>query len=380
LVKPNIDFTRALESLLVRIWQEDGERLDDSHIRKTREALVDVRTIYRNKGEKLVGEKIRRYSQSIDFTQRRYRVGYIASFGERHAYLAYHHLKRIAGKTPSAIPEPQNGELTVTVIGAGAALEIFGLCYYYNEKRSRITKLKLNFVERISDWQDDRDTMMERIIKKAFRKIRTFRENININLVQDNIVLLSQQYDFIADSDIILIYNVLNEITSNPPSYQKMVWRNLEYIMKACDKRVLVLLMEPSAKYTRPRVDPIVDRLMRVSKSVIGPTEEEFTFDSMPLKIQYEDYDDGLNIKLFRNPIDGHKPTFETSLKRIHLACVRDPLSPISKFDAERQFRKITRERDARQRFKKPREQRDFFQIDSGFGTQKVTRKYLNEP
>ena len=193
-------------------------------------------------------------------------------------------------------------------------------------------------------------------------------------------MLLSQQYDALADSDIILIYNVLNEITSNPPSYPKMAWRNLEYMLKVCDKRVLVLLMEPSAKYTRPRVDPIVGRLMRVAKSVVGPTEEEFIFNNKPLKIKYENYDDGLNVKLFRNPIDGHKPTFETSLKRIHLACVRDPLSPISKFNAERQFRRIARQRDERQRFKKPREQTDFFQIDSGFGTQKVTKKYLDEP
>ena len=86
MVKPNINFTDALEILLARIWQVSGERLDTAYIRKTREAIIDVRTIYRNKGEKLIGERIRRYSQSIDFTQRRYRAGYIASFGERHAY------------------------------------------------------------------------------------------------------------------------------------------------------------------------------------------------------------------------------------------------------------------------------------------------------
>lgn len=380
MVKPNLDFTDALENLLARVWQVSGEHLDNRHIRKTREALVDVRTIYRNKGEKLTGERIRRYSQSIDFSQRRYRAGYIASFGERHAYLTYLHLKKIENADPNVIPEPQNGELTVTIIGAGAALEIFGLCYYYNEKRSRIRKLKLNFIERISDWQSDRDTMIERIIKKAFHKLQIFKEDININLIQDSILPLSQQYDNLADSDIILIYNVLNEITSNPPSYQKMVWKNLEYILKICDKRVLILLMEPSAKYTRPRVQPISERLSVVTKPIISSNEEEFTFDKEPLKIQYENNNDGLNIRLFRNPIDGHKPTFEKSLKRIHLACVRDPLSPISKFDAERQFRKSTRDRDERQRFKKPKEQSSFFQIESSFGNQKVSKKYLNEP
>lgn len=380
MVKPNLDFTDALENLLARVWQVSGEHLDSGHIRKTREALVDVRTIYRNKGEKLTGERIRRYSQSIDFSQRRYRTGYIASFGERHAYLAYLHLKKVENEDPNVIPEPQNGELTVTIIGAGAALEIFGLCYYYNEERSRIRKLKLNFIERISDWQSDRDTMLERIIKKAFFKLQIFKEDININLVQDNILFLSQKYDSLADSDIILIYNVLNEITSNPPSYQKMVWKNLEYILKICDKRVLILLMEPSAQYTRPRVQPIIERLSTVTKPILSSNEEEFTFDIEPLKIQYENNNDGLNVRLFRNLIDGHKPTFEKSLKRIHLACVRDPLSPISKFDAERQFRKSTRDRDERQRFKKPKEQSSFFQIDSSFGNQKVSKKYLNEP
>lgn len=378
MVKPNINFTDALEVLLARIWQVSGERLDSVHIGKTREAIVDVRTIYRNKGEKLIGEKIRRYSQTIDFTQKRYRAGYIASFGERHAYLTYLHLKKIENTDPDVIPEPHNGEITVTVIGAGAALELFGLCYFYNEMRSRITKLRLNFIERISDWQDDRDTVTERIIKKAFRKLRVFKENININLAQDNIFLLSPKYDELADSDIIIIYNVLNEITSNP-LYQRMVWKNLEYILKICDKRVLILLMEPSAKYTRPRVQPIIERLSLVTKPIISSDEEEFTFDKEPLKIQYEDNEDGLNVRLFGSPIDGHKPTFEKSLKRIHLACVRDPLSPVSKFDAERQFRRSLRPRDERQRFRKPKEQTSFFDSDSSFGTQQVTRKYLNE-
>jgi hypothetical protein len=197
-----------------------------------------------------------------------------------------------------------------------------------------------------------------------------------MNLVQDNIVLLSQNYKNLADSDIILIYNVLNEITSKPLD-QKMVWENLKYILKLCDKSALVLLMEPAAKYTRPRVQPTIERLSAVTKYVIDPNEEEFTFDKQPLKIQYENSSDGLNVRLFGNPIDGHRPTLEKSLRRIHLACVR---IPISQFDAERQFRSVTRPRDERQRFRKPREQTSFSDFDSSFGTQKATRKYLNEP
>ena len=117
LVKPNIDFTDALEHLLARVWQVNSEKLDNTYVRKTREAVIDVRTIYRNKGEKLIGEKIKRYSQSIDFSRKRYRAGYIASFGERHAYLTYRHLKKVEAVAPEVIPEPQHEELTRDELG-----------------------------------------------------------------------------------------------------------------------------------------------------------------------------------------------------------------------------------------------------------------------
>lgn len=295
MVKPKIDFTDALENLLARVWQVSGDHLDSGFIRKTGEAVIDVRTIYRNKGEKLKGEKIKRYSQSIDFSQRRYRAGYIASFGERHAYLTYHHFKKIENVDQAVIPEPQKGELTVTVIGAGAALELFGLCYYYNENKSRIRKLKINFIERTSDWQSDRDSMLEMIIKKAFLKLRIIKKDITINLAQDGIMPLSREYDSLAKSDIILIYNVLNEITFY---HTKMVWKNIEYILKICDKRVLILLVEPSAKYTISRIQPVIDQLSRCAKTILKSDEEEFVFNSGPLRIECSD-SNSLNFRLF---------------------------------------------------------------------------------
>ena len=123
--------------------------------------------------------------------------------------------------------------------------------------------------------------------------------------------------------------------------------------------------MEPSAQYTRPRVQPIIERLSMVTKHIISSNQEEFTFNKEPLKIQLENNSDGLNTRLFGTSIDRHKPTFETSLKRTHFACVRDPLSPISKFDAERQFRKSLRARDERQRFRKSKDQASFYDIDN---------------
>ena len=378
MVKPNVIFTNALEKVLARVWLLGDEHLDDKHLSDTQSAIIDVRTIYRNKGEKLIGEKVKRYAQSIDFSQRRYRAGYIASFGERHAYLTYRHLKKVENENPNVIPEPNNGELTVTIVGAGAALEIFGLCYFYNEAKHRIRKLKINCIERISDWHSDRDTVIERVIKKTFSKLEVISKDIEINLVQDNISILSHNYDNLAETDIVLIYNVLNEITTNP-SHQKYIWKNIKYILKICDKRVLILLMEPSAYYTRPRVQPIIERLNIVTKNILSSNEEEFIFDTEPLIIQFESKIDGLNKRLFGNPSDGHKPTFEKSLKRIHLACVRDPLSPILELDAERQFRSIGRQRDEKQRFRRAKNQSSFFEIDEQFGNQRVTKKYLNE-
>ena len=377
MVKPNTDFTKGLEQLLARIWQLNSDELDNTYIKKTREAIIDVRTIYRNKGEKLRGEKVRRYSQSIDFSKKRYRAGYVAAFGERHAYLTYRHLKKVEASVPEVIPETSNGELTVTVIGAGAALELFGLCYFYNEEKSRIRKLHLNFIEKVDDWQSDRDTMLERIIKKTFPKIQTFTNNINIGLHQDNVVSLSQKYDSLAKSDIILIYNVLNEITHN---FQKYVWKNLEYIFKICDKRALVLLMEPSANYTLSRIKPIYDRLNVYGRTALKAEEDKFIFNTGQLKIQYEETNDGLNVRLFKNYKGGPKPSFEKTLHRIHMACTISPLSPISQFDAEHQFRSTNRKRLSSTNDLKTKEQSSFYQIDNDFGKHKGSLKFFNEP
>ncbi|MFC1945646.1 hypothetical protein ACFLW1_00430 [Chloroflexota bacterium] len=375
MVKPRVNFTEALENVLAGVWQVREEHLDNAHIRKTREAVIDVRTIYRNKGEKLIGEKIKRYSQSIDFTRKRYRAGYIAAFGERHAYLTYRHLKKVEAVAPEIIPEPQTGDLTVTVIGAGAALELYGLCYFYNEKKSRIRKLRVNCIEKVNDWQSERNTFCDRVIKKAFPKLRVFPHDIDLNLINDNITLLSPHYDHLIKSDIILIYNILNEITSK---YEKNVWKNLEYLFKICDKRVLVLLMEPAARYTLPRINPIVRKIEGYSKRILKADEEKFVFNSGPLKIKYEENDNGLNIRLFKKLTGGPKPTFEKALKRIHLATYIEPLSPITKYDAERQYRtKSIRHSDktAVNDIGQP----SFNDIDSSFGFQEVTTKYLTE-
>jgi hypothetical protein len=377
MVKPNINFTDALENVLARVWQVSGEKLSGAYIKKTREAIIDVRTIYRNKGEKLIGEKVKRYSQSIDFSQKRYRAGYIASFGERHAYLTYSHLKKVENIDITLIPQPLNGELTVTLIGAGAALELFGLCYYYNENRSKIRKLNVNFIERVNDWQSDRTSVCERILKEAFPKVQIFPNDITLNLIQDNILLLSNNYDSLAKSDIIIIYNILNEITAR---YYQAVWRNLEYILKICDKRVLILLMEPAAQYTRPRITPIVDKLEVFTKRILKAHEEEFFFNSGALKIRYEDSANGLNVRLFKSVNGGPKPSFERALKRTHFACFINPLSPISKYEAERQLRSSKGRKNNVNTKGKQEEQGDFNMIDTSFGNQKVNIKYLGEP
>jgi hypothetical protein len=378
LVKPaQISFTEGLEAILAGVWQANGDHLDDTLILKTRNAIVDVRTIYRNKGEKLIGEKIKRYSQSIDFTQTKYRAGYIASFGQRHAFLTYRHMQMVENKNKDIIPKPINGILNVTLIGAGAALELFGLCYYYNEQSHKIRQINLNIIERIEDWHSDRTAFIERLLKRYFSKLKVItRSDIRLNLIEDGISYLSHDYDVLADSDIILVYNVLNEITTY---HTQAVWKNIEYILKICDKPALLLLMEPAANYTRSRVQPIIDELCKTTRIILKPEEQQFEFITEPLKIEYENDENGLNVKLFRNLIDGRKPEFETSLKRFSLACLVKPLSPITKYEVERQYRKAFPERDEKQRFVKYKDQISFFKLEPDFGNGEIKYRLFGE-
>ena len=211
MVKPKkILFTEALESVLVNIWGSTKDYLDESLIKKTRKALVEIRGIYRFKGD-FPGK----YPSTIQYRLRENRAGYLAAFGQRHAYLTYAHLKIIERVNPEVIPRPEDkkNELVITTLGAGSAIEMYGLCYFYNEETQLIQKLRLNLIEKERAWVSHRNTVFEKVLKDTFPKLEVFPTDIDADLTTDCVPKFADYYDNIAKTDILLIYNVLNEIS-----------------------------------------------------------------------------------------------------------------------------------------------------------------------
>jgi len=325
MVKPKkISFTESLESVLVSIWGATKDYLDSSQIKKTRDALVEIRAIYRFKGEYR-----KQYPSTINYQPPKNRAGYLAAFGQRHAYLTYAHLKRIEEIKPELIPQPEDKkvELIITILGAGAAIETYGICFFYNEESQRLRKLRLNLVERIDAWIPNRHTVFDKLLKGTFRKLDVIPTDIDADLTKDCIPKLANYYDVIAKSDILLIYNVMNEITTG---HSRMVWRNIKFILSSSEQPLLILLAEPSAPNASPRVNWLKIQLAQCSHVIPTNDDEEFLFDSEPLIINFENTGIGLNDRLFGVTVDGSKPQLMTSIKRTHMACRLEPQSPIS--------------------------------------------------
>jgi hypothetical protein len=136
MAKPKSTFIDAFKPILLKSWGSYQEHLDESLLINTREALSYIRLVYRFKGESGAESPTH-----INYKQPRNRAGYLAAFGERHAYLSYAHLKKIQSINPDAIPSPnKDGELTVTLVGAGPAIEIYGLCLFYNEYTHKLKR------------------------------------------------------------------------------------------------------------------------------------------------------------------------------------------------------------------------------------------------
>ncbi|MFC1957364.1 hypothetical protein ACFLX0_00900 [Chloroflexota bacterium] len=326
MVKPKeMPFTEALESVLVSIWGGTKDYLDSSQIKKTRNALVQIRAIYRFKGEYR-----KQYPTTINYQPPKNRAGYLAAFGQRHAYLTYAHLRRIEGINPKVIPRPEDkkGELVITTLGAGSAIETYGICFFYNEESQRLRKLRLNLVEKVSAWIPNRHTMFNKLLKDTFRKLDVIPVDIDADLTKDCISRFSNYYDSLAKTDILLIYNVMNEITT---VYNKMVWKNIKFILNNVEQPLLILLAEPSAPNASPRINWLKTQLAQCSNVIHVRDEEEFFFDSDPFQIDFENSGIGLNDRLFGESLDGGgKPQLFTSIKRTHMACRIEPQSPIS--------------------------------------------------
>lgn len=357
-----IPFTEALESVLVDVWGGTRAHLDDSLIRKTRKALVEVRGAYRFKGE-----FPKKYPSTIQYRLPKNRAGYLAAFGQRHAYLSYAHLKRVEAINPEVImqPEDRKGELVITSLGAGAAIETYGICFFYNKESQRLRRLRLNLVEKVDAWVSNRHIVFSKLLKGTFPKLDVIPIDINVDLTKDSIPKLANYYDTIAKSDILLIYNVMNEITT---THSSMVWKNINFILNICEQPLLILLAEPSAPNASPRVNWLKSQLAQCS-AVLYTTEEEFFFDSEPLRISYENTGVGLNDRLFGQTIDGGKPLLMTSLKRTHMACVRRPQSPISIEQVQRQLAMLQLKRGKKGRFvRQPKPQGTFWDIFPNWG------------
>ena len=348
MVKPRkILFTDTLESVLVNIWGGTRNHLSNSLVKKTRRALIEIRGIYRFRGD-FPGK----YPSSIKYRLRENRAGYLAAFGQRHAYLTYLQVKRVEGTNTGVIPNPENskGELVVTTLGAGPAIEMYGLCLALNEDSQRLQKLRLNLIDKEGEWSSSRHTVFEKVLKDTFPKLEIFPTEIDADLTTDCVSKLAGYYDKLAATQILLIYNVLNEIHVR---HAAAVWKNINFILKACDRPVLILVMEPSVPKARARVEWLRRQLAQSSDVILDVPEEEFVFDTEPTRIELEGTGDGLNDRLFDQPLDGRRPALQQTVKRTHLACVVRPRSPVPAEQVQRQLASLEAKRGPTGRFKK---------------------------
>ena len=108
-------FTSLLEKVIVDIWGGGGDRLSNTYLKSTRAAISDIRRIYRFKGEHGTIQPTK-----INYQLKKNRAGYLAAFGEKHAYLSYLQLKNIQNEKPEAIPKlrGKRNELVITSLGA----------------------------------------------------------------------------------------------------------------------------------------------------------------------------------------------------------------------------------------------------------------------
>ena len=346
MVKPKkIPLTEALESVLVDIWGGTKDHLDDYLIRKTRKALVEIRGIYRFKGD-FPGQ----YPSTIQYRLAKNRAGYLAAFGQRHAYLTYAHMKMLENINPQIIPQPEDkkGEIVITTLGAGSAIETYGICYFYNEETQRLQRLRLNPVGKVDAWKPNRHTVFNKVLKGTFPKLDVIPIDIDAGLTHNCIPKFADQYDRLVETDILIIYNVLNEIHTK---YSSIVWKNIDFILRNCNHPLLILVMEPSVPKARPRVDWVKSQLAQCSSVIYESVEEEIFFNSDPIKIDFEGTNIGLNDRLFGQVLDGSKPLLQRSLKRTHIACRIHPQFPIPREQVNKQLAMLNFRRGKKGRF-----------------------------
>lgn len=319
-------FTSLLEKVLVDIWGGYGEHLSPLQIKNTRAALSNIRRVYRYRSEHGAEHPTR-----INYQFKKNRAGYLAAFGEKHAYLSYLHLKRVKEKNPEAIPKPRGkrNELVVTSLGAGACIELFGICLYYlSDLSNQPLHLKLNAIEKQSEWNSSQHIVFTRVLKSYFPKVDVDPTNIEADLREDVIHILANKYDNLISTDILLIYNVINEISS---SRTNKVWRNIRYLLDTLQRPTLILMMEPSAPRAEPRIYSIKEQILQQSELIDVSKEEVFHFIEEPVCIEKDNSSNDLNSRLFGySKNDGLRPEFNTFIERAHMSSFKKPDSPIT--------------------------------------------------
>lgn len=317
-------FMDMLESVLVNVWGSNNEQLSVTQLKHTRKALSEIRKIYRLKGEDGTPQP-----SNISYKSKKYRAGYLAAFGEAHAYLSFLHLKDVFSKCPGAIPIPsgKRRELVVTSLGAGACVELYGVCLYYLQYIQRHLHITLNTIEKERSWTPNRQLVFVKVLKQAFPKIDVDPVEITLDLRKDNIAELARYYDSLSNTDILLIYNVLNEI---PVTHTKYLWKNLKFLIDNFKKDVLILVMEPSAGRAQPRIYNIEEKLIFESDLINSSKEQTFIFENPPVCIDMNSETEDLNYRLFGLTMEGTKPEFLRKIKRNHLSCLKRYRSLIS--------------------------------------------------
>jgi len=318
-------FPSLLEKVLVDIWGGAGDRLSTLHLKNTRAALSYIRRVYRHKGEHGTIQPSR-----INYQFKKNRAGYLAAFGEKHAYLSYLHLKKVQSKNPEVIPKPRGkrNELVITSLGAGACIELFGICLFYlSDAPRQPLRIKLNSVEKEREWKSSQHIIFNRALKENFPKVDVDPVDIETDLKGDSISAFSNQYDRLINTDILLIYNVLNEI---PSTYANKVWRNIKFLIDIFQRPVLILLMEPSALRAEPRIYLIKEQIVQQTNLIEESKEEIFHFTEAPVCIKMGDSEDDLNCRLFGPSTGSSKPDFDTLISRAHMSSVKIPDSPIT--------------------------------------------------
>ncbi|MBA7701080.1 hypothetical protein ES703_109811 [subsurface metagenome] len=241
---------------------------------------------------------------------------------------------------PSAIPIPnKNGELIVTLIGAGPAIETYGLCLFYNESAHELKRLTINLIEKVHEWKPTRDMVVSGLIREVLPKVDIYQEPVEVDIKEDNCVQTFATYhNSLVSTQLLFIYNVLNEIEAG---YASIVLRNLSYIIRQCEQPLLVLLAEPSANKAWPRIRWLRDLLLKYFTIIMDERALEITFSEEPIKIALT----GLNERLFSRAIEKNPPSFETSINRTIIACKMVPPEPFSAQHYE-QLKKLQVKRD----------------------------------